>query len=374
MSTQDTSKTVPLAFAHEQSPVRLLELPPSLLSLIENSTFKGSSPILKIKAPPPIPTDGTAAPNHPPPFAVLTTATETYSIRSVHSSNSIFILNPALIPTLPASQDDEDSDTEMSDFAIPPPPKPGVVVTSTCASHLELIPSKPNTEILLHSLLTEYISPEHPLSRLSEAPTKAQLAQDTPVSDAEFAQGWIDATCFEIDNHAVRLAPVSCLQLFKTVISIMYAVSGSESQWRNEGIGMDEVIDAVKGDGELDEWPVDAIRAVVRGSWELKKDSDGSFGYSFNAPHAARWAGKHVLIASPDKSFTETEFMSTWKQNVPADCADLLDLRMLDWFYTQSALGVVRYIHGPAAAEAGSSAASSKKKKWHEKFAAGKKR
>ncbi|KAK6544674.1 hypothetical protein TWF694_001360 [Orbilia ellipsospora] len=279
-----------------------------------------------------------------------------------------------MIPTLSSSQEDQDSDTEMSDFKIPSPLKPGVLVTSTCASHLELIPSKPDTELLLHSLLTEYISPAHTLQRLSEAPTKTQLVKDTPVSDAEFTQGWIDASCFEIDGHAVRLTPASCLQLFKTIINIMYAVAGSESQWRNEGIGMDEVMDAIKEDGELDEWPTDALRAVVRGSWELKKDLDGSLGYSFNAPHAARWVGKHVLIANPDKSFTESEFLNVWKDNVSADCADLLDLKILDGFYTQSALGVVRYVHGSAAAEASSSAASSKKKKWHEKFAAGKKR
>ncbi|EPS43377.1 hypothetical protein H072_2596 [Dactylellina haptotyla CBS 200.50] len=372
MSTQDETKAIPLAFAHEQSPVRLIELPPSLLSLIENSTFRGSSPVLKIKASPSTSADGTATPsNHPSPFAVLTTDTETYNIRSVHSSNSIFLLNPVLIPTL-ASQD-EDSDTEMSDN-VPAPLKPGVVVASTCGSHLELLPSKPNTELLLQSFLTEYISPEHPPARPADVASKSQVAIDTPVSDAEFKQGWIDATCFEIDTWAVRLAPSSALQIFKSVINIMYAVSGSNTEWSNEGVDISHIMEAVENDGELEDWPADAIRAVVRGSWESKKASDGSIDYIFNAPHAAKWVGKQVLLATPNKSFRESEFMSTWKESVPADCTDLIELKMLDGLYTQSALGVIRYIHGSAAVEAGTSSAASKKKKWHEKFAAGKKK
>ncbi|KAF3936098.1 hypothetical protein ABW20_dc0108388 [Dactylellina cionopaga] len=382
MSTQDGHKTIPLAFAHDQSPIRLLELSPSLLSLIENSTFKGSSPVLKIKASPSITSDASSSSSsssgHPAPFAVLTTATDTFNIRSVHSSNSIFILKPGLIPTIPKTTRDGDdgengSDTEMADIPAPST-KPGVIVTSTCASHLELLPSKPNVELILRPVLTEYVSPETPPTRPSDAPSKTQTLLDTPASDAEFAQGWIDVTAFELDNWAVRLAPSAALHIFKAIVTIMYAVSGTNSEWRTEGVGLNEIVEAIKEDGELEEWPADAIGAVVRGGWELKRGSDGSLAYMYNPSHGAKWVGKQVLLANPDKSFRESEFKGTWQEAVPPDCTDLVDLKTLGGLYTQSVLGVIRYIHGSAATEAGTTAAASKKKKWHEKFASGKKR
>ncbi|KAJ6259336.1 hypothetical protein Dda_6236 [Drechslerella dactyloides] len=387
MSTQDASKAIPLAFAHEQTPVRLLELPPSLLSLIENSTFKGSSPVLKIKAPPAISssssTDGSnASPSsssHIPTSAVLTTANETFTIRSVHSSNSIYILKPVLVPTVPdgdGDNDDADSDTEMALEDLPP--KPGMLVTSICGSHLELIPSKPDTELILRSLLAEYPSPETPPKRPSDPPSKAHVLQDTPVSDAEFAQGWIDATAFELDGWAVRLSPASALLIFRSVTTIMYAASGVDNTWRTAGVDISDIMRAVDEDGELEDWPKDAIRAVLRGAWDVKKGTDGSLAYTFDAAHAAKWAGKHILLANPDKSFHESQFLSTWRDAVPADCTDHVALAALEGQYTQSALGIVRYIHGSAAAaeasSTSSSSAASKKKKWHEKFAATKKR
>ncbi|KAK6332319.1 hypothetical protein TWF696_003037 [Orbilia brochopaga] len=388
MSTQDTSKAIPLAFAHEQSPVRLLELPPSLLSLIENSAFKGSSPVLKIKAPPAVSTSthdgstsvGPASSSRIPPSAVLTTASETFTIRSVHSSNSIYILKPVLIPTVPDpdephnDDDDAGSDTEMVLADLPP--KPGMLVTSICGSHLELIPSKPDTELILQSLLAEYTSPETPLKRPSDPPSKMSILRDTPVSDAEFAQGWIDVTAFDLDGWAVRLAPASALSIFRSVTTIMYAASGVDDTWRTDGVDISDIMHAVDEDGELEDWPKDAIRAVLRGAWDVKKGTDGSLAYAFNAAHAAKWVGKHILLANPDKSFHESQFLSTWKEAVPPDCTDHVVLKDLEGLYTQSALGIVRYIHGAAAAAEASStsSAASKKKKWHEKFAATKKR
>ncbi|KAF3923973.1 hypothetical protein ABW21_db0201499 [Orbilia brochopaga] len=382
MSTQDTSRAIPLAFAHEQTPVRLLELPSSLLSLIEHST--GLS--LKIKAPPPITitpsTDNnsntSSSSSYILPSAVLTTATQTFTIRSVHSSNSIYILKPVLIPsTVPDPDDDNDNDNG-SDTEMVLAEKPGMLVTSICGSHLELLPTKPDTELILRSLLAEYTSPEIPLQKPSDAPpSKARILQDTPVSDAEFAQGWIDATAFEYDGCAVRLSPASALSIFRTVVTIMYAAASGDDDttcWRTDGVDVSDIMHAVDQDGELEDWPKDAITAVLRGAWHVKKGTDGSPVYTFNAAHAAKWVGKHILLANPDKSFHESQFLSTWKDAVPADCIDHVELSAVEGLYTQSALGVIRYIHGSAAAEASTSAASKKKNKWHEKFAASKKR
>lgn len=88
--------------------------------------------------------------------------------------------------------------------------------------------------------------------------------------------------------------------------------------------------------------------------------------------NAAKWVGKHILVSNPDKNFHEKDFLETWKSTLPSDCTDFVNLKLLDGLYTQSALGVVRYIHSTAAGAAG--AASDKKKKWHEMFAAGKKK
>ncbi|KAF3931511.1 hypothetical protein ABW19_dt0205918 [Dactylella cylindrospora] len=378
MSTQDDSKAIPLAFAHEQSPVRLLELPPALLSLVKNSVFKGSSPVLKIKASPPISSSDTpsssTAPNNS--FAVLTTDTETFTIRNVHSSNSIFILKPALIPAVPDSDVNDDGDTDMAD-SLEPSSKPGVVVSSTCAAYLELLPQKPNTELILKTLLVEYTSPSAPPTRLSEAPSKQQIILDTPASDAEFKIGWLDILGFEMNGWALRLSSGSALDIFRSISTIMYATNGGgNGEWRTEGVAMGDIIEVVDQDGELEDWPKDAIQAVVRSSWEQKRTEDGSISWIFNLSHAAKWIGKHILVSNPSKSFTEKDFLELWKNTVPADCTDYVDLKQLEGLYTQSALGVVRYIHGEASTNEGAATGSgnTKKKKWHEKFAAGKKK
>ncbi|KAF3217986.1 hypothetical protein TWF192_007804 [Orbilia oligospora] len=370
MSTQDDSKAIPLAFAHEQTPVRLLELPPSLLSLIENSTFPSSAPVLKIKAPPkPIDNGPNTTSTGPAPFAVLTTATETYNIRSVHSSNSIFILKPVPIPIIP-DQDDVDSDTEMVDDPIITS-KPGMIVTSTCASHLELLPSKPNTELLLQSALPEYKSFESPPDRPSEPLSKSQTLLNTPVSDAEFHEGWRDVTAFEIDNWALRLSPSTALQIFEVLISLILSRGQAEEIDKDE-MGMLFFNQLVEQDGDL-EYPPDAIRAVIRGAFESKKTEDGSLVYSYDTPYTTKWVGKHILLSNPNKSFTEREFMEAWRSKAPDECEKFVDLKLLEGLHTRSVLGVIRYIHSTDS-EGGVAPANKKKNKWHEKFAAGKKR
>ncbi|KAK6499868.1 hypothetical protein TWF481_010225 [Arthrobotrys musiformis] len=366
MSTQDDSKAIPLAFAHEQAPVRLLELPPSLLSLIENSTSRSSAPLLKIKAPPNPTNNGPNTPSTgPAPFAVLTTATETYNIRSVHSSNSIFILKPVPIPIIP-DQDDVDSDTEMADEPIITS-KPGVIVTSTCASHLELLPSKPNTELLLQSALTEYKSSETPPIRPSEALSKSQILRNMPVSDAEFHEGWRDVTAFEVDNWALRLSPVAAMKIFLDLINLILGCSDVDK----DEMGMNFFMKLVERDGDF-EFPIEAVRAVIEGAFESRKTEDGSMAYSYATPYTTKWVGKNILLSNPNKSFTEREFMETWRTKAPDECEKFVDLKLLDGLHTRSVLGVIQYIHG---SENESGVAPAKKKnKWHEKFAAGKKR
>ncbi|RVD84074.1 uncharacterized protein DFL_005843 [Arthrobotrys flagrans] len=345
MSTQDDSKAIPLAFAHEQAPVRLLELPPSLLSLIENSTFQSPAPVLKIKAPPnPINNGPNTTSTGPTPFAVLTTATETYNIRSVHSSNSIFILKPVPIPII-QDQDEVDSDTEMVDDPIITT-KPGVIVTSTCASHLELLPSKPNTELLLQSTLTEYKSSETPPERPSEPLSKSQILLNTPVSDAEFHEGWRGVTAFEMDDWALRLSPQIALNIFNILIELIVS-HGKLQETDKDEMGMHFFMKLVEQDGDL-EYPKDAIRAVVQGAFEGKKIEDGSLAYSYTTPYTTKWVGKHILLSNPNKSFTEREFMETWRSKAPDECESTENDSVAP--------------------------ATKKKNKWHEKFAAGKKR
>ncbi|KAK6356158.1 hypothetical protein TWF718_000530 [Orbilia javanica] len=370
MSTQDDNKAIPLAFAHEQAPVRLLELPPSLLSLIENSTSRSSTPVLKIKAPPNPTNNGpNTSSTGPAPFAVLTTATETYNIRSVHSSNSIFILKPVPIPII-QDQDEVDSDTEMADEPIITS-RPGVIVTSTCASHLELLPSKPNTELLLQSMLTEYKSPEAPPNHPSDPLSKSQALLNTPVSDAEFHEGWRDVTAFEIGDWALRLSPPAALEIFSTLIELVLSRGKTEEVDQDE-MGMHFFIKLVEQDGDF-EFPIDAIRAVIRGAFESRRTEDGSMAYSYATPYTTKWVGKQILLSNPNKSFTEREFMETWRSKAPDECEKFVDLKLLDGLHTRSVLGVIRYIHSTEN-EGGVVPATKKKNKWHEKFAAGKKR
>ena len=138
MATQDDSG-IPLEISNQQQNLRLLELPPSLLTLLlskdppkyvpalnvydlqyENSADTSESLWLKSAESPSADVDTKQS----RPNAVLCTDDYTYQLRQVQSSNSILILQPS---------ESRGSDNEI--------PSPSLSAIAQCTATLELIPS-----------------------------------------------------------------------------------------------------------------------------------------------------------------------------------------------------------------------------------------
>ena len=137
MATQDDSG-IPLEISNQQQNLRLLELPPSLLTLLVSKnppkyvpalsvyvlhrTFADMSESLWLKSAESPSADVDSKQSRP--NAVLCTDDSTYQLRQVQSSNSILILQP--------------SESRSSDDEIP---SPSLSAIAQCTATLELIPS-----------------------------------------------------------------------------------------------------------------------------------------------------------------------------------------------------------------------------------------
>lgn len=157
MPTQDDSG-ISFEISNEQQNFRLLELPPSLLALIEskeppwyvltldvhdlqdaNSADMSESLWLKSADSPSANVDF----KQPRPNAVLCTDDHTYQLRQVQSSNSVFIVQPL---------ESRHGDNEI--------PFPSLAAIAQCTTTLELIPSDTAASFaMLSRLLKQNLPP-----------------------------------------------------------------------------------------------------------------------------------------------------------------------------------------------------------------------
>ncbi|PWW79273.1 hypothetical protein C7212DRAFT_155443 [Tuber magnatum] len=206
MSTQ-ANTGIPFSYSHSQSPIHLVELPPALLSLVTSC----SPPIIKIKAAP-TPANATG-PRGSENHAVLCTPTQTFSLRHVHCSNSILLVQPSEPPP-PNSAEDEQQQT----FSLT---STGLRAVATAGSWLELIPLTPNCASILQEKLPVYHgwTDDDPALPATEEPiSRARLLDSTPISDAEFSAAWDALLAFEANNGAA--CRPSAAAVLKTISEI----------------------------------------------------------------------------------------------------------------------------------------------------------
>ncbi|RPB02294.1 hypothetical protein L873DRAFT_449370 [Choiromyces venosus 120613-1] len=247
MSTQ-ANTGIPFSYSHSQSPIRLLELPPALLSLVTSP----SPPIIKIKAAPtPANTTGPrGSENH----AVLCTPTQTFSLRHVHCSNSILLVQPSEPP--PSNTEE----CEQQAFSLT---SVGLKAVATAGSWLELIPVTPDCANILQGRIPVYHgwTEDAPALPATEEPTsRARLLDSMPVSDAEFSTAWDALLAFET-NDGVACRPSTSV-ILKTITEInTSATAESFSLSSSSGFTVSAVL------GMLDDAEIPAgLVSVVIGS------------------------------------------------------------------------------------------------------------
>lgn len=203
MSSPD-NLAVSFGISKEQENFRLLELPPALLALITSaspprylfpptirtSSFVNIEVSLLLKSAASDNGSGLNPQNH----AVVCTDTQTFNVRQVQSSNSVFILQP--------SGNDLSPDDSFKRDA-------NIAAIAQCTSTLELIPSSVTSLAALRQTLPIYYLAEHQNqnglaahSNESEKFGRHKAFQNTPTSQREFDEAWLELCAFELDRQA----------------------------------------------------------------------------------------------------------------------------------------------------------------------------
>lgn len=131
---------------------------------------------------------------NPQNHAVVCTDSQTFNVRQVQSSNSVFILQPSGNDLLP-----DDSSTRDANIA----------AIAQCTSTLELVPPSFTSLAALRQTLPIYNMADHQNqnglaahSNESEKFGRHKAFQNTPTSQREFDDAWLEVCAFELDRQA----------------------------------------------------------------------------------------------------------------------------------------------------------------------------
>lgn len=181
--------------------------------------------------------------------AVLCTKDQTFNIRQVHSSNSVFLIEP--------SQHCLDSESGLSC-------RTGVQAIAQCTDTLELIPAFIDGTSILRQILPVYNfitddaerndnSKNESTSR--ERFSKETLYENTPLSSYQLDVAWRDTCAFEIHGVAWLPSAVCLARIWKSIISATI----------RDGLNLAEsfsIIDLIEALDE-DDFPKGLLDAVI---------------------------------------------------------------------------------------------------------------
>lgn len=186
------------------------------------------------------------------PQAFLCTNGQTYQLRQVHTSNSIFVLQPT-----------NERDTELNNVSSA---AGKVTAISRCGATLELIPvSTPPKTVLLQSLPL-FSDVENLLDVDSETPkSKEALLSDTPLSSDEFEKGWIELCAFELGGRPWRPSAALLLQIWASLMSVV-TLKGLDLERR---LPLSALAPAVEEDGH----PVEVLEALLARVCQPKREA-----------------------------------------------------------------------------------------------------
>ncbi|KAL4946362.1 hypothetical protein BDV06DRAFT_234672 [Aspergillus oleicola] len=368
MSTQSTPS---ILFTHRspQQGFRLLELPSELAELLGSE----NPPILELKSPSPSTSTSGTAPSPGTDYVNLCTPTKTYSIRQVHSSNSLHILRPSsgvavkrgdlkiVGGTIEGEGADEDVDMDVDENREEQELNLNVEGTVTsiskCGSTLELhtpaegFSAKP---FLMKALrlydkgLWEDEGQTQENDNDSTAPETSRITKtildhlfaDIPVSTSQCERDWVDTCAFirfpqESQSHShspeselnpkktcYRPSAETKLEVWKRL------VQGSVLQGINLGAQflVSDLWKSVLDDDGLAPFPRGLFEAVVRRVREPGEGGERGLNEaemkwaSIDEDTCVRWVGEVYLEAmanGPSSAVSDSDFINAWKDQLP---------------------------------------------------------
>ncbi|CAG8926968.1 unnamed protein product [Penicillium salamii] len=378
MSTQD-SRSILFTNTLPQQGFRLLELTPEL----ENLLTSKDAPTLELKSPSAALAKAVIDPSAQD-YINLCTATSTYRIRQVQSSNSIHVLRPSHGEI---SQADikvvEDVETSLD------LPNEAVTTIAKCSSTLELhvppggfsaIPFLEKS-LRLYDRRDEDISMDEsrPLGALEMRQVREQMCLDIPVSTAQCEQGWVDLCAFVDGGEEVagwRPSARARLHVWKSLVegAVLQGID-LEKQFL-----VGDLWKSVFDDEQDAPFPRALLDAVVRRicvEEERPKLADEMKWASFDKTECTRWVGETWLAAnahSVSSAVGKSEFIRAWKDCLPESWREDVALsKLTDGCYKSPDPTTMYYVvesqreDTPKAAATGAAAAKAKNtRNWHE--------
>lgn len=185
---------------------------------------------------------------NPQNHAVVCTDTQTFNVRQVQSSNSVFILQPSGNDLLP-----DDSST----------PDANIAAIAQCTSTLELVPPSITSLAALRQTLPIYNLADHQNqnglagpSNESEKFGRHRAFQHTPTSQREFDDAWLEVCAFEHDRQA-WIPSADSLKGIWASITAAAAMKDIDLTKRFRIIDLTDII-------EEDDFPNALFKAVIR--------------------------------------------------------------------------------------------------------------
>ncbi|KAI9836386.1 MAG: hypothetical protein M1819_001416 [Sarea resinae] len=381
MATQNAS-SIPFSYSHEQQHFRLLELPPALLEPLNAS----SPPTLSIKSS----SSSTSRSDPASTQAVLCTPSQTYQLRQVQSSNTIFLIQPSAAHQREASGDEVPILSGASRLSAIASSKSTLELHHSTASaipHLKqlLLPY----DATLDDDRDPYMNTQQPMGAASIRRTRKSTFSDMPFCDNECERSWRSLVAFEHDGACFLPSASSSMDVWKALHTSAVA----------EGIDLTKqfkVYDLwalVQEDG----FPQGLVEAVIR---RVSSEEDQGVDWAcLDQETCIRWLGIMVLAQFQEKTHLDLatkEFLRLWRDALPAkwkvdDSIEgpmpLSRLDSLKGFYTHPTTTSIRIVPrwdeltsaGTASATATTTSTTSSStskgslsnRKWHEKFKAG---
>ena len=151
-------------------------------------------------------TTASAISNDVAPNAVFCSDNQTFEVRQVQSSNTLYILE----------QSQPDSAIEYSALSMPE-----VSAIGQCKALLELVPTTTAPIAFLKQALPTYRGqePNWNLANRSTGIDRASILEDAPFSAGEFENAWTDLCAFEYENEALRPGAVHLCRLWTSFMS-----------------------------------------------------------------------------------------------------------------------------------------------------------
>lgn len=187
---------------------------------------------------------------------MLCTDDQTFQIRQVQSSNSIFVLAPLEIPP----EDFREVDVHSYDLT----------AVAQCPSTLELVAITPSGEAFLRAHLPIYgkaLASEQLADRILpfSAISKGALLLDAPLSSTEYQTSWVDLCCFEDHGSSYVPSDDTLLDAWSSILST--------ATIRGINLGRSFEIGAFRNDAHEADLPFPLIVAVFA---RLREESTSS--------------------------------------------------------------------------------------------------